>query len=60
MAFMNLLNLDLIPVVGVLGIVILLVGFTLHDYKIGLVLMPLGMALVTGTVILRIYIATRY
>ena len=57
---MNLLNLDLIPVVGVLGIVILLVGFTLHDYKIGLVLMPLGMALVTGTVILRIYIATRY
>lgn len=60
MAFMNLLNLDLIPIVGVLGIVLLLVGFTLRDYKIGLVLMPLGMALVTGTIILRIYIATRY
>lgn len=60
MAFMNLLNLDLIPIVGVLGIVLLLVGFTLRDYKIGLVLMPLGMVLVTGTIIIRIYIATRY
>jgi hypothetical protein len=57
---MDIFNLDLIPIVGVLGIVILLVGFTLHDYKIGLVLMPLGMAMVTGTIILRIYIATRY
>ena len=57
---MSFFDLDLIPVIGIVGIVLLIVGFNLHDYKIGLVLMPLGMVLVTGTIIFRIYIATRY
>ncbi|HEY0297334.1 MAG TPA: hypothetical protein VGC69_18550 [Bordetella sp.] len=54
---MSLFDLDLIPVIGGIGIVLLLVGFNLHDYKAGPVLMPLGMAMVLGTIVLKIYIA---